>query len=481
MSKMKIAGFALGPLGSALIGFVTLPMLAWFFTAEDIGRISMLQVATNFAVILFTFGLDQGYAREYHEVSDKSALLKAAVAPGLLALLILMVALLSFDPALLSRWLFVLNEPMFSAVAAFTIVATFVSKFFSIILRMEEKGFAFSISQILPKALFLAIVAAYALFGVKYIFSKLLLANAAAAAAVTLIYGWNTRHAWIPALSSSIDRAQAGRLLNFGFPLIFGGLASWAFMAMDRLFLRNMSTLTELGVFSVSASVAAAAGIVSGIFTTIWAPTVYRWAAAGAAREKIENVTTHLLAAILSIFVVTGLFSWVISYLLPHAYDRVQYLVVASLAPPLLYALSECTAIGIALARKSIYSMLASFIAAAANFLGNYLLVPRLGASGAVISTAVSFMVFLIIKTEFSCRVWHAIPRTRLYSMMALVTGTAVCFVLFGEDHRLLFMGIWVGIGSIVFAWFRSSMLLAVHTCAHIFLEMRRKIFGRVN
>lgn len=475
MNKRKILGFALGPLGSAVIGFVTLPMLAWFFSAEDIGRISMLQVASNFAVVLFTFGLDQSYAREYHETRDKPALLKAAAAPGLLALSLLLIVLLAASPGLLSRALFELDDATLSVVAALSILASLVSRFLSVILRMEEKGFAFSMSQVLPKALFLAVVGIYALRATQFRFDMLLEAYTASIVAVMLVYAWNTRHAWLPALSASVAHGHLGLLLKFGFPLIFGGVASWALMAMDRLFLRQLSSLTELGIFSVAASIAAAAGIVSGIFTTVWAPTVYRWAAEGDAQEKIDAVTEHLLAAVVLIFVLTGMLSWVIAYVLPATYDRVQYIVAASLAPPLLYALSECAAVGIGLARKSMYSMLASFMAAVFNVAGNYLLVPRLGAGGAAISTAVSFLLFLIVRTEFSCRVWHVVPRARLYGATSAVTAAAVGFVLFGELHRALFMALWVAIGLMWIVLFRPSLSLAMQSCAQLWHGRRLK------
>ena len=478
MNKGKLLGFALGPLGSAAVGFVTLPMLAWFFSAEDIGRIAMLQVATNFAVILFTFGLDQSYAREYHESTDRPALLKAATLPGLAALGAILAVALLVKPGLLSQALFAADDGVLSAIAAASILATFVSRFLSVILRMEEKGLAFSMSQVLPKLLFLVLVAAYALAVPRRTFTVLLAAYTISIVAVMFAYAWNTRHAWVPALSARMERGRLRQLVAFGFPLIFGGVASWALMAMDRVFLRQMSTLTELGVFSVAASIAAAAGIVSSIFSTVWAPTVYRWAAEGDAQARIDAVTDHLLAAVVLIFVATGLFSWVLAWVLPSTYDRVQYLVAAGLAPPLLYALSECAAVGISLARRSLYSMLASFLAAALNIVGNYLLVPRLGAGGAAISTAVSFLLFLIVRTEFSCRVWRPVPRLRLYVATTAVTAAAVGFVLFGEGHRAIFLLIWAGLGVMALVWFRSSIALAAQAGAKAMQGMRLRTAG---
>ncbi|WP_372871868.1 oligosaccharide flippase family protein [Paenalcaligenes niemegkensis] len=67
MTPKKIAAFAIGPIGGALLSLITLPVITWFFTQEDVGRIAMFQVAISFSVLLFSLGLDQSYVREFHE------------------------------------------------------------------------------------------------------------------------------------------------------------------------------------------------------------------------------------------------------------------------------------------------------------------------------------------------------------------------------------------------------------------------------
>ena len=71
MNWKKILGFSLGPFGSAILGACTLPIMAWFSSPEDIGRIAMLQVVINLVVIVSCLGLDQAYGREYHETADQ--------------------------------------------------------------------------------------------------------------------------------------------------------------------------------------------------------------------------------------------------------------------------------------------------------------------------------------------------------------------------------------------------------------------------
>ena len=105
MTPKQIAAFAIGPIGGAVLGLISLPIITWFFSQEDVGRMAMLQVTLGFSILLFSLGLDQSYVREFHEAEDKPALLKRAMLPGLVLLLITLLVLLSLGGKL-ADWLF---------------------------------------------------------------------------------------------------------------------------------------------------------------------------------------------------------------------------------------------------------------------------------------------------------------------------------------------------------------------------------------
>lgn len=443
MNAKKVASFAVGPIGGAALGFITLPIITWFYSAEDIGRIAMLQVVSSFCVLLFSLGLDQAYVRDYHESVHKPALFKAALLPGLL-LLVIGLAFCFVVPDFISQALFSVSSVLISVLVALCFGATFVSRFLSLILRMQEKGLAFSMSQVLPKLLFLSVIGVYILFSFGFDFFYLVIAQTLSVVAVTLVYGWNTRQEWLAALSQKIDTEKLKAMLRFGAPLIMGGVAFWGLTAMDKVFLRSFSTFEELGIYSVASSFAAAAVILQSIFSTVWAPTVYKWAAEGINTEQIDQITEYVLVAVVTLFSLAGLFSWIITYLLPPSYAGVQYVLVACMAYPLFYTLSEATGIGLGIARKSTYAMMASIIAVVVNLVGNYFLVPIYGASGAAISTAFAFWVFFFCRTEFSCHVWRAIPRLKFYLITLACLTLSIFYVVKGINYPRVAAILWL-------------------------------------
>lgn len=460
MNIRKIAAFAIGPIGGAALGLISLPVITWVYSAEDIGRIAMLQVVSSFCILLFSLGLDQAYVREYHEAEHKPALLKAALLPGLL-LLVAGLLLCFVVPGSLSKLLFAVDSVPISLLVAASFLAAFVSRFLSLILRMQEKGLAFSMSQILPKLLFLATIGIYVLLAFGFDLLHLAIAHTLSIVAATLVYAWNTRREWLAAMEQRIDRAGLKAMLGYGMPLILGGVAFWGLTAMDRLFLRSFSTFEELGIYSVASSFAAAAMIFQNIFSTVWAPTVYKWAAEGINTQMIDRIAEHMLAAIVFLFVLAGSLSWIVTYLLPEKYADVQYILVACMAYPFFYTLSEITVIGLGITRRSAYAMVASVIAVLVSLAGNYFWVPTYGAAGAAASTAFAFWVFLVCRTELSCMVWREIPRLKLYAMTFICHLAAVAMLILGKHHPTEMLSVWLAIGLAGLWLFRTSLQAA--------------------
>ena len=160
MSPKKILHFAVGPIGGALFGFVSLPIIAWAFSQKDVGKMALLNVVLSFGSLLFTLGLDQAYVRDFHDVENKPKLLKTAALPSLLLLLLVLVFILAFGPWL-SELVFSIESVYISWLVAVALLTSLLSRFLSLVLRMNDRGLAFSMSQLLPKAFFLIIIFSY--------------------------------------------------------------------------------------------------------------------------------------------------------------------------------------------------------------------------------------------------------------------------------------------------------------------------------
>lgn len=442
MTPRKIAAFAIGPIGGALLSLITLPIITWFFSQEDVGKMAMLQVTISFSILLFSLGLDQAYVREFHEVKNKPALLKHALLPALTLLLFTLAVLLSFGNTL-ADWLFELSDWYLSLLIATALISELISRFLSLVLRMNERGLAFSLSQLLPKLALLTIISSYVLLDADKSLTNLVFANAAASLFICIVFAFNTRTEWITGISTPLHCKLLREMLRFGLPLILGGVAYWGLTAIDRIFLRTLASFEELAVYSVAVSFAGAATILQSVFSTVWAPTVYKWASQGEGLENIHKVSRYILGIVVLLFCLTGLFSWLVTLFLPSSYMSVQWILVSCIGAPLLYTLSETTVVGIGITRRNGFAMSAALVAFMVNLVGNWLLIPRFGAAGAAVSTCISFWVFFILRTEFSSYLWKSMPRLFLYGYSALVVVGASIFTIYGESIYPFMLAFW--------------------------------------
>ncbi|MGI2059775.1 lipopolysaccharide biosynthesis protein [Shewanella baltica] len=470
MSPKRILHFALGPIGGALLSFISLPIVAWFFSQQDVGKMALLNVVISFTTLFFTLGLDQCYVREFHESKNKPLLLKTAALPGLIILLIVLAVCLAFGPWL-AELVFSLESVSISWLLALALLASFLSRFLSLVLRMNERGLAFSMSQLLPKAFVLIIIIAYLVLDIAKTFEHLLLANALAIVFACLIFAWNTHSEWRLSINQRVDFQQLRQMLHFGLPLIVGGVAFWGLTSLDRILLSRWSSYNELAVYSISVSFAAAATIFQSVFSTVWAPTVYKWASKDEGHDIVIMVGRYVLLLVIILFCAAGLLSWMVPYLLPAEYAQVQWILVACLAYPLFYTLSETTVVGIGIARKSVYAMLACMLALLVNVVCNYILIPRYGAAGAASSTALAFWAFLIFRTEFSIRVWKPLPRTALYSFTFLCIAGAVLGALEQERLGFYIYLYWFGLLFGLCLCFRRECLHIIHKMFNVFTK----------
>lgn len=469
MNRKIILGYAIGPIGSGLLGFISLPIVTWFYSVEDVGRISMLQIYISLSVLLFTFGLDQAYVREYHDSKNKSELLKSLSLPSLILTLIILIGILFFKPYLVSQLLYDVESIYLSFITVVAMIVSIVSRYLSLILRMQEKAIHFSMSQIIPKFLFLIIIINIVIFQLSRNTESLVTANALSIIFATVIYVWNTRVELKEAFKAKINFRLLKKGLVFGCPIFFGSIAGWGLNISDRLFLKNYSSLSELGVYSVTMSIAMIATLFASIFNTIWAPMVFKWQSQNLVNiNQIHDIAKHLAAIIYFSIVIIGMLSWIIPYFFKIEYSDIQYLLPSCLLAPLLYTLSEVTGIGISLQRKTKYIMTASFLAMIVSVVFCYFLVPFYGAKGAASATSSAFLVFFLARTLFSEMIWQKIYNCKSYIPLLSLFLTVQLAIF--ESSKAIYV-VWFITLLIGIFFYRSSISVFYHK---LFLILKR-------
>lgn len=106
--------------------------------------------------------------------------------------------------------------------------------------------------------------------------------------------------------------------LRYGLPLAFGNLAYWGLTSIDRFVLKNISGLDELGIYSMAVSFGAVALIFQSVFSTIWAPLVFKWVEEKTNLDKIGDITLSMTVLISAMICLIGIFSPMATWILPE-------------------------------------------------------------------------------------------------------------------------------------------------------------------
>ncbi|MDN3475547.1 oligosaccharide flippase family protein [Pseudoalteromonas sp. APC 3355] len=426
MNIKKILSYSFGPFGAALIGFITLPIMTWYYTQEDVGKYNLFQIMISLSIIVVSCGMHQSYVREYHELENKNELIKPSLFPGTLAI-ILLILVSYFTKFSLSFILFDVYNKELELYLFLAIVCSFYINILTHILRMKERAIAFSMTKLLPKITFFIALILIVSFDNYRSYLELIKLTAFTLLISLVIFIYLLRKDLTAGLKASFRNVLMIKMLKFGSPLIIGGLAYWALTAVDRILLKEMSGFEEVAIYSVSTSIVSALSILTTIFASIWHPKIYHWAREGIDKAKIELIVNTTCITVILIWTFVGIFSWVVDCFLPSDYSQVSSLIIGCVAMPLIYLLSETTVIGIGISKKTIYSVYCSVTAFLINIVLNYLLIPEYMALGAVVASLISFLVLFILRTEFSCLTWMSIKRTKVYiSVLSLCLITII-------------------------------------------------------
>ncbi|WP_173497663.1 oligosaccharide flippase family protein [Shewanella sp. ISTPL2] len=425
MMFKKILSYSFGPIGGALFSFITLPLIANFFSVEDLGRFSILQVSIAIGVMLFSLGLDQAFVREYHECDNKPDLFRFMMLPNVI-FFPLLILIFCFTPV--TTLLLDFDDDISSVLIAMSLCLFMLNNQLGYLFRMEERGFVYSLTILVPRVtLFIFIlmtVYVFKIFEFRYLIYSFFLSVLSS----TLVMLFFVDKGVFNILKLNFDLNMLKKMLSFGLPLIISGLAYTGLTTLDRYVLKSLSTLHEVGVYAVALGFASVTGIFSSIFSSMWHPLVYRWVNEGVKMPKIIMSIECMTLFLSFVWSLLGMFSFILVYFVPDDYQFLNYLFMACVGVPLIYMLSEVTQVGIGISRRTSFSILASVVSLLLNVILNILLIPDFGASGAAIATLISFVIFFMVRTESSVFLWQSFPRIRVYVILFQYVSLSILF-----------------------------------------------------
>lgn len=219
------------------------------------------------------------------------------------------------------------------------------------------------------------------------------------------------------------------RLLAYGVPLVPTSLAYWVFTTSDRVMLSNLSTLEEVGLYSVAASLISLATIAVTGLGQAWNPhAIYAYEDdPDAAGRLFARMFTYILAAFGLLAVGMTAFAPELIGIVAGSRFSGAAAAVAPLAVGMIaYATTQVTAGGISLMTRTGYLAVYSWMAAGINLALNLILIPPFGMVGAAWATAIAYLALTVAYLLTSLRLWPFSYEWRRALVLVVLTGAAL-------------------------------------------------------
>ncbi len=397
--------FAIGPLGGALIGFITVPLTTWLVDPEQFGLTTMFTLLQTLLTSFIYLGLDQAYVREYNnsKYSNSKLLLNSILLPLFISGIAMIGIFFLMDPV--SIYLF--GEVNYLLMNCLIVWLPFVviERFLLLNIRMQEKGLQYSMYNILTK-IFIMILTIGLLLGYERTYTSIVLGTVLSQIISCIILIFLSRKQF-SFKNNQIDFALIKQMLKFGLPILPSVIIVWVLNSSDRLVLNYYSTIDEIGIYFAAMKLVTALNMIQSIFASFWVPMAYRWHEEGVEKEQFEKVSYGLGVFMGVLFIGVLLFKKIMVMILSPEYSEAQYILPFLLFSPIMYTMSETTTLGIAFSRKTHFNIWISLIAAIINLVINFTLVPLVGGVGAAIGTGMAYIAFFWARTLVSRKYWY--------------------------------------------------------------------------
>lgn len=222
-------------------------------------------------------------------------------------------------------------------------------------------------------------------------------------------------------------------LISFGYPFIFAGFAYYLFSTIDRWMLAKMSSIEEVGIYSVAFKFSTLILFVSSAIGQAWSP--YAMKIKTDFPDKFQKFYSDFLILLLFFMLVVGgavaLFSGEIigSFMDADYYSSSTCLVILSFSV-IFQATTQVTAVGISIEKKSFLLSRLVWVTAILNIALNYLLIPKYGSVGASIATAVSYLILSSIYLFYTQKLLP-LPIDWITLVMMAFLGVSVLLISF--------------------------------------------------
>lgn len=422
--------FAIGSMGAKLISFFLVRLYTSCMSPEEFSTADLLYQANNVLYPLITFcmadaiiryGLDKAY--------DNKQVYTAAMSLTIIGMTLLALFMPVFNSTnAYGGYSFILF--VFCYCSGFRQLASSFVRAKGYVKLFALDGILATLTTLIFNLLFLVV---FKLGIIGYILATIC-SDVLSFATLTIIAGLNNYFDF-----RYLRKTLIKEMMKYSVPLIPSYVLWWITAASDRFFVIAMVSQAENGIYSASSKIPTLLLLVSTLFYQAWQMSAIENKDDSSLSKffsQVINAYTSLLfiAAAGLILIVKPLTIILVQEDFRSAYHYTPLLIIAMVFQCLCVFVSSVYNVR----KKSVNSMLTSLVAAVVNIILNFILIPKYGAYGAAIATAISyFSCFAVRIFDTRCYIPYRFNFVKMAINLIVVTYMAVVAI---REPRLTYL-----------------------------------------
>lgn len=385
--------YGLGSIISKIIPLLMLPIITSIMTdSKYYGINDMVNLVISFAGAIAMMGMYDAMFRMFFEKESddyKKSICSTALFFVVISSSIICLLMFIFKDIILSLIIDDAGYNLLFFIIIFNTFLTGVQGIVSAPTRMENKRKVFLITNTLTPILSYAVSIPLLLKG-QFVYALPLAALSSTLIMVVVFYIINRR--WFSIKEVSMKHLKT--LIKIGVPLMPTFVMYWICSSFDRVMIKSLLGLNELGIYSVASRIAQISQFIYTAFAMGWQYFAFSTMNDKDQKRLTSNIANYLLIISLIVTMAVTSISKILFYILAKGNYSIGYTILPYLfISPLFLMVFQTIGNQFLVVKKTYPVPLMLMVSASINIVLNYLLIPILGIEGASIATMVSYLI----------------------------------------------------------------------------------------
>jgi O-antigen/teichoic acid export membrane protein len=395
--------YGLGTLSIKLLGLILIPIYTKHFSTNVYGILSMIEVTAQVLTSVLGLSLYQALFRFYwdkeHKEKQKSIFFTTLLFIAVIAFLSIIVLMFFTNKA--SQLLF--DSPKYHYLIKIMILNVgfqMVIDIISTLLRLQEKAFLFSVSNILRLSINLIFTVVFIIVlnkGVESVFEAQLLGSAVF---ILFLLRYVIRNS-TPVFEKDVLKA----MLSYSVPLVISTIAALIINSTDRYFLRFYTDLSKVGIYSLGYKIANIILFINMSVQLAIGPMFFKFMNEPNNKRFYSKMMTYLAFSIMFFVLGLSMFSKEAVKVLAKNPEYWQaYILVPFLAISVFFTmLKDVSILGLSIVKQTKIISAILILVCILNVVLNYFLIPVfsiLGSALACLLTQITYFILIYINAQ---------------------------------------------------------------------------------